>query len=166
MADTSGAGNMDSGVVATRREIGTRYAMNIGCLAAPTPNPIAFITDLRRGLTVKRFTGSTVGTTLLSAKLRGLLGTKIEADSAAILGSLLQKPIAVLDLSDHQKRALAAIDISTLGQALSSTEDDFMRADYIGPKRSRKIKNVVTAAVIEYLRGRWGARHCCPKLCR
>jgi hypothetical protein len=152
VADTSGAGNMDSGVVATRREIGTRYAMNIGCLAAPTPNPIAFITDLRRGLTVKRFT-EYGGNYTSFGEIARTVGDKIEADSAAILGSLLQKPIAVLDLSDHQKRALAAIDISTLGQALSSTEDDFMRADYIGPKRSRKIKNVVTAAVIEYLSG-------------
>jgi hypothetical protein len=47
---------LDSGVVATRREIGTRYAINIGCLAAPTANPITFISDLRKGLTVKRFT--------------------------------------------------------------------------------------------------------------
>lgn len=47
---------LDSGVVATRRDVGTRYAINIGCIAAPASNPIAFIIDLRRGLTVKRFT--------------------------------------------------------------------------------------------------------------
>jgi hypothetical protein len=143
---------LDSGIVATRREIGTRYAINIGCLAAPTPNPIAFITDLRRGLTVKRFT-EYGGNYSSFGEIARIVGDKIEADSAAILGSQLEKPISVLDLSEHQKNALAAINISTLGHALSSTEADFMRADYIGPKRSRRIKNVVTAAVIEYLSG-------------
>jgi hypothetical protein len=59
----------------------------------------------------------------------------------------------VLDLSDHQRAALSSINITTLGQALNSTEADFMKADYIGPKRSRRIMNVATAAVIEYLSG-------------
>jgi hypothetical protein len=143
---------LDSGVIATRRDIGTRYAVNIGCLAVPTANPIAFINDLRKGLTVKRFTE--YGANYQSfPEIATIVGDKIEADVSAILGALLEKPIEVLDISDHQKNALASIKINTLGQALSSTEADFMRADYIGPKRSRRIKNVVTAAVIEYLSG-------------
>ena len=143
---------LNSGVIATRREIGTRYAVNIGCLAAPTSNPITFINDLGRGLTVKQFTeyGANFPTFLEIAEI---VGEKIEADVSAILGPLLDKPISVLDISDYQKTALAAINITTLGQALGSTEKDFMKADYIGPKRSRRIKNVVTAAVIEYLSG-------------
>ena len=149
---TSIVTRLDSGVVATRREIGTRYAINIGCLAALSPNPILFITDLRKGLTVKRFT-EYGGNYTSFADIARVVGDKIEADSAVILGSLLEKPITVLDLSEHQKSALAEIGISTLGQALASTEFDFMRANYIGPKRSRRIKSVVTAAVIEYLSG-------------
>jgi Cdc6-like AAA superfamily ATPase len=143
---------LDSGVIATRREIGTRYAVNIGCLAVPTPNPIVFINDLRKGLTVKRFTeyGANYQT---FPEIAAVVGDKIEADVSAILGSLLEKPVTVLDISDHQKSALASINIRTLGQALLSTEANFMKADYIGPKRSRRIKNVVTAAVIEYLSG-------------
>ena len=38
---------LDSGVIATRREIGTRYALSIGCLAASEANPITYISDLR-----------------------------------------------------------------------------------------------------------------------
>lgn len=143
---------LDSGVVATRSEIGTRYLMNIGCLAAPMASPIEFITELRRGLTIKRFTeyGANYPT---FADIANLVGDKIESDVSAILGSLLQRPISVLDISEHQKNALQSIGIETLGQALSSTEADFMQANYIGPKRSRRIMNVATAAVIEYLSG-------------
>jgi hypothetical protein len=143
---------LDSGVVATRSEIGTRYSINIGCVASPTPNPIAFISDLRKGLTVKRFTEYGASYAPFS-EIAGAVGDAVEADVSAILGSLLAKSVNVLDISDHQKRALASIKIETLGQALSSKEVDFMKADYIGPKRSRRIMNVATAAVVEYLSG-------------
>ncbi len=81
------------------------------------------------------------------------VGSKIEADVSSILETLLKRSIEVLDISDHQKSALASIGIKTLGQALASKESDFMKADYIGPKRSRRIMNVATAAVMEYLSG-------------
>jgi hypothetical protein len=45
------------------------------------------------------------------------------------------------------------IGIDTLGRALKSSEAEFKKAWYIGPKRSRQIMNVVTAAVFEYLSG-------------
>ncbi|MFZ5711868.1 MAG: hypothetical protein ACOY3N_03390 [Bradyrhizobium sp.] len=143
---------LDSGVVATRGEIGTRYSLNIGCVASPTPNPIAFISDLRNGLSVKRFTeyGANFQT---FTDIAAAVGDKIEADVSTVLANLLSQPIDVLDLSDHQRAALSSINITTLGQALNSTEADFMKADYIGPKRSRRIMNVATAAVIEYLSG-------------
>ncbi|MDI1267055.1 MAG: hypothetical protein PS018_27705 [bacterium] len=143
---------LDSGIVATRGEIGTRYAINIGCVASPTSNPIAFINDMRRGLSVKRFTeyGANFQT---FGEVASAVGDKIESDVSTVLADLLKRPIDVLDISDHQKSALTSINIDTLGKALSSTQADFMRADYIGPKRSRRIMNVATAAVIEYLSG-------------
>jgi hypothetical protein len=143
---------LDSGIVATRGEIGTRYAINIGCLASPTSNPIAFIADIRSGLTIKRFTEYRANFRTF-ADIAAAVGDKIEADVSTVLAELLKKPIDVLDISDHQKGALASVNIDTLGQALNSTEADFMKADYIGPKRSRRIMNVATAAVIEYLSG-------------
>ena len=143
---------LDSGVVATRREIGTRYLINIGCLAAPASSPIEFIADLRKTLTIKRFTEYGANYSTFS-DIANLVGDNIESDVSGILEQLLQKPISVLDISEHQKRALLSINIRTLGEALASTEADFMQADYIGPKRSRRIMNVATAAVIEYLSG-------------
>jgi hypothetical protein len=143
---------MDSGIVATRREIGTRYAVNIGCLAAPTSSPIAFISELRSGLAIKRFIEYGANFPTFS-DLAAAVGDKIEADVSSVLKFLLDKPVLELDVSDHQKAALRSIGISTVGQALACSETDFMKADYIGPKRSRQIKNVVTAAVMEYLSG-------------
>ena len=47
---------LDSGVVATRSEIGTRYAVNLGCLTSPAAKPITTLTMFGRSLSIKRFT--------------------------------------------------------------------------------------------------------------
>lgn len=143
---------LDPGVIATRRELGTRYSINIGCLAAPSSNPVAFITDLKSGLTIKRFTEYGQNHPAF-IDIANRVGAMIDADLSTALGRLLQEPITVLDLTDHQKAALITIGISTLGMALNSTEADFRRATYIGPIRSRKMMNVATAAVFEFLSG-------------
>jgi hypothetical protein len=143
---------MDSGVVATRREIGTRYAINIGCLAAPSPNPTAFIAELKRGLTIKRF--SEYGQNHAPfAEIAARVGAMVDADLSSALEKLLAAPTIELDLTEHQHWALNSIGISTVGQALTSSEATFQKAMYIGPVRSRKMMNVVTAAVMEFLSG-------------
>lgn len=143
---------LDSGVVATRSEIGTRYSINIGCLASPASNPIAFITDLRKGLSIKRFTeyGANYGS---FNELVREVGTIVESDTSERISEILSRPIDVLDLTRYQKEALSSIDILTIGKALSSGEADFQKIHYIGPKRSRRIMNVATSAVLEYLSG-------------
>jgi hypothetical protein len=77
----------------------------------------------------------------------------VEADLSQVLTGLLSKPIDVLDISEYQKSALHSLGIGTLGKALGSTEAKFKEAPYIGPKRSRRIMNVVQAAIFEYLSG-------------
>jgi hypothetical protein len=143
---------LDSGVIATRRELGTRYSVNMGCLAADSSAPITYLTDLRKGLSVKRFTeyGANVPSFV---DVAARVGPIVEADLSTVLRSLLAKPISVLDLTAHQHEALSSIGIDTLGKALRSFEADFKKAWYIGPKRSRPIMNVVTAAIFEYLSG-------------
>jgi hypothetical protein len=143
---------LDAGVVATRRRIGTRYSVNIGCLAAPAANPVETITDLRGGLTIKRF--SEYGQNYRRfTELAADVGQLVEADTSATLTKLLSEPITTLDLTEYQKGAMDSIGISTVGKALASKESDFQRANYIGPVRSRKIMNVVTAAALEFLSG-------------
>ncbi len=143
---------MDSGVVATRREIGTRYAINMGCLAAPSPAPAAFITELKRGLTIKRFTE--YGQNLAPfVEIASRVGAMVDADLSSVLEKLLDAPTTVLDLTEHQQSALKSIGVETVGEALTSSEATFQKATYIGPVRSRKMMNVVTAAVMEFLSG-------------
>lgn len=143
---------IDDGVIATRSDVGTRYALNIGCLAAPAAYPITFITDLRQGLSIKRFTE--YGANYKSFKeLAEAVGPAVEADLSDVINEQLKKSVEVLDLSDHQKGALLKIGITTIGEALSSSEAKFQQAYYIGPKRSRKMMNVATSAVLEYLSG-------------
>jgi len=143
---------LDSGVIATRRDIGTRYSINIGCLAAPSANPIVFITDIRRGLSIKRFTEYGQNFPAF-VEIAAKVGQMVDVDLSQALERLLKNPITVLDLTDHQKESLGSIGITTIGMALNSTEAHFRRANYIGPIRSRKIMNVVTAAIFEFLSG-------------
>ncbi|SIQ71106.1 hypothetical protein SAMN05880566_10579 [Janthinobacterium sp. TND4EL3] len=143
---------LDSGVIATRSEVGVRYAINIGCVAAPSANPVAYITELRKGLTVKRFTE--YGQNMPAfVEIAARVGAMADADLSTELARLLSKPTSVLDLTAHQQWALSSVGIKTVGEALTSTEARFRQASYIGPVRSRKMMNVVTAAVLEFLSG-------------
>lgn len=143
---------LDSGVIATRSEVGVRYAINIGCLAAPASLPIAYISELRRGLTVKRFTE--YGQNFRAfAEIAASVGTMVDADLSEALKAMLNKSISVLELTDYQKASLRTVGIETVGQALTSSEATFQRVMYIGPIRSRKMMNVATAAVLEFLSG-------------
>jgi hypothetical protein len=81
------------------------------------------------------------------------VGSAIEADLAVNLSALLAKPIGKLDLTDHQRRALISVGLNTIHDALLAPESKFQEAKYIGPVRSKKMKNVVTAAALEYLSG-------------
>jgi hypothetical protein len=142
----------DSGVVATRGELGTRFAVNLGCITSLDAKPIAALTHLGRTLTVKRF--SEYGANHAAFKpLIDVVGTFKEADISEILVSQLGKPIDVLDLTDHQKEGMHKIGLDTVGKALNATEDEFQRIMWVGPKRSRRMMNVVVSSVLEYLSG-------------
>jgi hypothetical protein len=142
----------DDGAISTRSQIGSRYFVNIGCLTASSPNPITTISDLRRGNTIKRFTEFGANHAVF-VDLASKIGAFVEADVSSNLPKLLASSTTVLDISEHQKSALASIGIDTIGKALSASEEAFQQAHYIGPKRSRRIMNVVTGAALEYLSG-------------
>ena len=81
------------------------------------------------------------------------VGVMVDSDLSSALEKLLSSPTSVLDLTEHQRWALTWIGIKTVREALTSTEATFQKAMYIGPVRSQKMMNVVTAAVMEFLSG-------------
>lgn len=143
---------LDSGVVATRGELGTRYAINLGCLAAADAKPISYLTQIGRSLSIKRFTE--YGANHASYRnLVDVVGTFKEADLSQILARQLSKPVHVLDLSEYQLNEMPKIGLDTVGKALNASEEDFQKIMWVGPKRSRRMMNVVVASVLEYLSG-------------
>lgn len=141
---------LDSGVVATRKETGTRYSVNLGCLAAPSAEPIATLLDFGKTLSIKRFTEYGAN----HSAYAGLQEVGFsESDIAVELARELDKSIDVLDLTEFQKTALKSVGIDTVRKALQSSEQDFQKAGYIGPVRSRKMMNIASASVLEYLSG-------------
>lgn len=143
---------LDTGVVATRREIGTRYAVNLGCLASSSSEPVPVLTNLARTLSIKRFTEYGANYPIF-AELTAVVGNFQEADISDVLSSELAKSIDVLDLTDFQKEGLRSIGLNTVRSSLLASETEFQRIAYVGPKRSRKMMNVVTSSILEYLSG-------------
>jgi hypothetical protein len=143
---------LDSGIVATRGEIGTRFAINMGCLAAPAADPILALATMGTRLSVKRFTEYGANYPAFGA-LTTVVGEFREADISVVLQRELGKSIDVLDLTEYQKGGLHSISIDTVGAALQASEEEFRRISYVGPKRSRRMMNVVVASVLEYLSG-------------
>ena len=142
----------DSGIAATRGELGTRYSLNLGCLVAPDKNPIRTLTRVAGSLTIRRFTE--YGANVPSFKaLADSIGKFEEPDMSSILQAQLNKPVTVLDITDFQKNALREVNIDTIGKALRAPEEHYQGAWQIGPKRSRRMKNAVVASVLEYLSG-------------
>lgn len=142
----------DSGVVATRGELGTRYSVNLGCIAALDAKPIQALTQLARTLTIKRFTEYGANHSAFRS-LAETVGTFKETDLSEILMTQLKKPVDVLDVTEYQKEEMRKIGLDSVGNALKAPEKEFQRILWVGPKRSRRMKNVVVASVLEYLSG-------------
>lgn len=66
---------------------------------------------------------------------------------------LLDKDIDVLDLSDAIKDRLRAKNLDTVRKLFEATEEEIDAVEYIGEKRTLLIKNVVSAAVDEFVAG-------------
>ncbi|WP_296614604.1 hypothetical protein [Sphingomonas sp.] len=143
---------IDEGYKGSGSQIGSRYAINIGCLVAGEVSPIPVIGELRRYNTPKRFT-EFGGSNPQFAEIDRQVGTSIEADLSVNLTALLAKSVTKLDLTDHQKRALQSVELDTIGKAFEASEEKYQEAKYIGPVRSRRMRNVVMTAALEFLSG-------------
>jgi len=143
----------DDGIRGTRSEIGTRYAVNLGCLLALEATPTATALEVVRSLSIKRFTEFGAN----HAAYQGLVKSAPDyrnPDILQILKEQLGKSIDCLDITAYQNEQLKKVGLSTVGDVLRSAEQDLIdKIYYVGEKRARRIKNAADAAVLEYLSG-------------
>lgn len=141
-----------SGIRATRSEVGTRYAVNLGCLLALEATPTATAFPIARNLTPKRMSeyGANHGAyqSLLAA-----VPSFAEPEVGEVLRRQLGKSIDVLDVTEWQRSRLRSLGLTTIGDVLHATETKLREIAYVGEKRSRRMQNAAIAAVYEYLSG-------------
>jgi hypothetical protein len=142
----------DDGIRGTRSEIGTRYAVNLGCLLVLEATPTTTGLDIVKSLSIKRFTefgaNHSAYQTLVAAS-----PDYREPNMLKILQEQLAKSIDNLDITEYQNEKLKELQLHTVGDVLNSTEELIQKIYYVGEKRARRIKNAAEAAVLEYLSG-------------
>lgn len=140
------------GIKATRSEIGTRYAISLGCLLSLEANPTSIGLDLVRNITTKRMTEYGANHQAYADLLK-VVPQFQETDMSVVLERQLDKSVDVLDVTDWQKECLHKLNLHKVRQVLQATEEALQAARYVGEKRSRRMKNAAIAAVYEYLSG-------------
>lgn len=143
---------MESGIKATRGEVGKRYAVNLGCLFALEATPAASSFSIAKSLTPKRMTefGANHPAYKSIIDIAPMLS---EGGQGFALEPQLKKPVSVLDLTNWQKEKLAELSLATVGDVLNASEEQLKLAKYVGDVRARRMKNAAVAAVLEYLSG-------------
>ena len=140
------------GIKATRSEIGTRYLVNLGCLLALEKNPATAASDIASNIDVRKMIE--YGKVHLAFKELALFGLKLDERTIREgLAKQLRKSVDVLEIAAWQKAALKEIGIICVSDVLTATEFKIREAYYVGEVRSRQIRNVAVAAVLEYLAG-------------
>jgi hypothetical protein len=140
------------GIRATRSEVGTRYAVNLGCLFAQERSPTSAAGTLARHLTPKRMTEYGQNHSVYKPLLDSI-GDFVEPDVTQALSRQLAKDIDILDITHWQKSKLRELGLDEVGKVLSASETTLQEAWYVGEKRSRRMRNAAVAAVFEYLSG-------------
>ena len=137
-----------SGIRATRKEVGTRYMVNVGCLialeATSTVNGLKIVKDSD----IRRMSEYGANQAIYN-KIQGYVAQS-DLDS---LKEQLGKSVDLLDLTDWQKQKIHELSINTIGDLISTPEEHLKKAKYIADVRARTIKNAGIAAVCEYLLG-------------
>lgn len=141
-----------TGIRATRAEIGTRYAANLGCLLALEATPNANGAGIAKNLTPKRMTEFGANHAIYQELVQAN-PSFVPSDPTAILTRQLAVDLDVLDIPQWQKNGLRGLGLKTVGDVLASTEAVFQEIHMVGAKRSRRIHNAAVEAVFEYLSG-------------
>lgn len=140
-----------SGIRATRSEVGTRYLVNLGCGFAQDAEPIQYGASVRRSFSVKRM--QEFGANHPSFRNLADQSVMDSAEGNVALEARLREAAEVLDLTNFQKAKLRELGLTSIGEVLSASEEQFQTLHYVGPVRARQIRNSAITAVIEYLSG-------------
>lgn len=141
-----------TGYRGTRAEIGTRYAVNVGCYLALDANPASSARPFIKSVSVNKMPEFGANHPEFQEVLNygDLIGPP---DAKYILKRKLQQPIDVLDIPSWIVGRLKSIGILYIEDALNATEEKIQEAYYIGEVRSRMTKNAAMNSVLEYLSG-------------
>ena len=137
-----------SGIRATRKEVGTRYMVNVGCLLALEATPTLHGLEIVKKSDIRRMSEYGANQPYY-AKIQGY----VAQSNSDTLQEQLNKGIDLLDLTDWQKQKLHELSINTIGELIDTPEERLKKVRYIADVRARNIKNAGIAAVCEYLLG-------------
>jgi hypothetical protein len=140
------------GIRATRSEVGTRYAVNLGALIAQEAMPTSTGLRVARNLTPKRMSEFGANHPVYQSLL-ATVPTFAEPSVGAVLKQQLAKPLSVLDITERQRTKLQELELQTVGDVLLADESKLQTLSYVGEVRSRRIRNAALAAVFEFLSG-------------
>lgn len=79
--------------------------------------------------------------------------SEYEANYNEIMKYMSCKSIDGLDISPYLLSLLKNCGLKTIGDILDKDESELQKIRYIGPKRSRKISNIVYNSILEYISG-------------
>ena len=146
---------IDSGVRATRSELGTRYEIKYGCIISLARNPSSFSKTFLPKISLKKFPEYGRNHTAFKSIKDFNLTIANDASFLESIKKLLIRDINVLALLTHwQKSILRDAGISTIEELHTKTEDELISKIYgVGPVRSRAMKNAANAELLEYLSG-------------
>lgn len=110
----------------------------------------SYISKLRKGLSIKVVTE--YGANSAAFKEIEQIKNNLNLDDGGIdIQTLLNKSIDILDIYEYQKMEIKKVEFSKLHDILNSSENDWQRAYFIGPKWTRNIYNLSMDTLLEYI---------------
>ncbi|MFT6843265.1 MAG: hypothetical protein ACJASR_002041 [Psychroserpens sp.] len=144
----------DSGVKATKSNIGDRFEIKFGCLISQYTSPISNSKEIISNVKLDMFTEYGQNNTSYSSLSISDIADFSDEEFLTSLQDQLNKPIYELDLTSWQKNKLSEINITRISDLLDATEEDLIaKLHQVGPIRARTMKNSATAELLESISG-------------
>ncbi|MFZ6799035.1 hypothetical protein [Undibacterium sp. Di24W] len=145
----------DSGVRATRAELGTRYEVKYGCIISLYANPNKESKEFYKSLSLNKYPEFGKSHSSYSPILELVNTIENDVEFRRSVKEMMKRPIEVLAiLSQWKIGQLKSANIHTIEDLYDRTESDLIEQIYgVGPAKARIIKNAVSAELLEYLSG-------------